>query len=407
VVGRDVTVECVIFDVSGTLVDASGAAQPGVAAAIRRLRRAQVMVVAAGNHPYARVAGSLRSAGLTVDLIASRDRVGKPKGSPCWIDYICQETGFEPHELFYVGDTHYDMVTAVQASVIYAHAKWAAPAGQYGLVAPAPGWVPVVVEHIFRKSQLWYWSLDATDDLFRPVWVRTLIDANGAGEYELYKGLFRLLKDGRHPTVGQLLLRDFVMMHMLASLYASNMLARVDYWTTWPGHDGSINAPMGGPLTTIAKLFKQKYFPDLFIRHEEAERSSEAYDGGGLPKAWDNQLETVVVNQKFRNQLADKSVLVIDNYVTRGPSTEAARNLLLAAGSKDVLVAGVSKYELRTASHEYAVFTPTAGTYGWDPFKKNSPSSRQFRTQLYAGAKQPAALTAFAESYRSVRAELW
>lgn len=401
------TVDCVIFDVSGTLVhETTGRAQDDIADAIDRLRASGVYVIAAGNPPPAALKRSLRQAGLTVDDIVSSRDVGINKGSPRWINYICSMTGLRRNQLFYVGDTRHDMVTAVQGSVVYAHAAWSKPAGKYGLIAPAPGWVPAIVEHIFRKPQPWYWELDATDITGRPIWVRTLINAKGAGDLALQRGLLSLLKSDQKPSVGRLTLRAFVMLHMLASLYDSDVLSTVDYWTTYPGHRGSRNKPMAGPLDKFAKLFRQQHYIDLLDRHTRAQQSREAYKQGNVLGAFANQIGSVRLNPKAADDIAGKQVLVIDNYITRGPSTETARNLLLAAGASKVLVAAVSKYELAQRGYEYSVFSPQASVT-FDPFTTERPPESQFTRQQMLGTKNPAALDTFAASYRSMLTEQW
>jgi hypothetical protein len=74
------------------------------------------------------------------------------------------------------------MITATRGRTVYAHADWSgATSTGYGLLAPAPGWVAAVIQHIFRKDHTWYWSLHAADDAGQPVHTVSLVDANGAG----------------------------------------------------------------------------------------------------------------------------------------------------------------------------------------------------------------------------------
>src|SRR5207253_1131479 len=134
--------------------------------------------------------------------------------------YIEQATGLHTNQLFYVGDSDGDMITASQGHVVYAHAGWAAPKGEYGLLAPMPRWVAAVIEHIFRKEHLWWWSLDYADTNGNQVRKMALIDGRGAGDDNLKAGLISVFKNERNAMVGMMPLMDFVMLHLMASMYA-------------------------------------------------------------------------------------------------------------------------------------------------------------------------------------------
>lgn len=397
------TIEGVVFDVGGTLVTSRGEAQPRVSAALGRLHNIGVQLIAAGNHPRRDVLRDLRSAELLqdLDLVASKTDVGANKGSPAWIEYICAETGLAPNQLLYVGDSHYDMVTALQGSVVYAHAGWSNNSGEYGLNAPAPGWVPAVIEHIFRKRHLWYWSLDAFDGLGRPVWVRTLLDSRGAGDIVLQRALINAFKSDASPQVGSMTLREFVMLHMLASLYASDIPACVRLWTTYPGSTGEQNRAMGDFIDMAAKLFYRRYDPDLFVRHRPALRSRDAYKNGGAVGAFRNQLDTVLVAPSRRKKIAGNGILVVDNYITRGASVESARNLLLNAEAEEVFIAGVGKYEF---GYHIATLMPHTGDCA--PVQMEGEAFDLYIDEQ-RGVKNPEALKEFHGSYFSMHAERW
>ncbi len=268
--------------------------------------------------------------------------------------------------------------------------------------AVSPAWVVNVVRHILRKHHPWYWTLDTCDALGRPVRAMTLIDANGAGSPNTRQALLRLLKDGIDSTIQgtPMNLSEFVMLHMLASVYHSNLFGGAHFWTTYPGHTGDPNDVMGGFLDIAAKLSRNKYKADLLVRHTGAVRSREARDEGGLVGALKNQLETVQAGEAYRGKLTGRRVLLLDNFLTWGYSAEVGRNLLLNAVASEVIVACVGKYGPRIN-----LVTPPSTT--WDAFDTARPVPSGWTHATHAGVTNQTALVEFLQSLRGIRSSAW
>jgi soluble P-type ATPase len=395
-------VEGVIFDVSDTLITRTGHAVEDIVDAVDRLRAMGVQIIAVHNDPpRASVASQLAHAGVPVDHVFTQQEAGKAKGSPVWIDLIKRETGLQTNELLYVGDSHWDMITATRGPLVYCHAEWAAPRGQYGIPAPAPGWVPAVVEHIFRKQHRWYWTLDTTDTAGRRVRKMALIDGNGAGDDVLKSNLIDLLKREIPATVGQMLLRDFVMLHLIASLYEEGLTSESGWWTTYPSSTGSRNTVMGDFLNIAAKLFRRTYKPDLLIRHTPALKSKQAYDQGGMEGAFRNQLDTMRLGPVASKEVSRNSVLLVDNFLTRGVTTEVGRCLLTVAGSPEVVTVAVGKYGASTN-----ILIPP-DSVRWDPHSAAHPDLAAFKYYSVSGQVNHQALAEFVASHHAMRSERW
>ena len=408
-------VDGVVFDVSDTLVDLrSGRAADGVAEMIARLRGLGVTVLVMANEPRATIDTALRRAGLVVDSVVTFEDVKIKKGSPRWTEVICARTGLQPNRLMYVGDSPHDMITAVQGRVVYAQAEWTGKTSSYGLKAPAPGWVAAVVEHIFRKQRPWYWELSEPDRNGHRVHAMAVAHAGGDDENNKPRAaMIALLKDDRDSMVGPLSMREFVMLHLLASLYTSGIVGDMDWWTTCPGHTGKPNAVMGDFLSVAAKLFQDKYRPDLIERHAAALRSNAAWrqglNRGGEAEAartsLQNQISTTRVPAAYRDarlvrdQVEGKRILVVDNFLTWGFSTESARALLRAAGAAEVAVACVGKYGSR--------FHVVSAPKGWDPFDTARPPAASFAINEHYVSPDPSAHDQFASSYLAMSAETW
>jgi Haloacid dehalogenase-like hydrolase len=395
-------IEALVCDASGTLLTTGLDPQPEVASMLARLAALGVRVVVAVNHPESQTRQQLSSAGLLeyVDHIVAREHVAKDKGSPVWVDKFRELTGLEANQFFYLGNSLYDMITASRGPMVYAHSAWSGAAAYgYGLVALSPGWVAAVIQHIFRKRHNWYWTMQGIDPSGRQLHAVTMIDADGAGgDQRLRKVLLDLLKDDRDSSVGPMTLKEFVMLHMLASLNNDGDFAAAQLWTTYPGHLGEPNNVMGDFLDIAAKLARNKYKRDLLDRHTRAERSNIVFKRQGIVAAVRNQLETMRVGADYRKTLKGKRVLLLDNFLTWGSTTETGRNLLLTAGAAAVKVACVGKYGTRM----YVVGAPAQA---WDPFGTSPPEASSFRYQERVGSTDGRALREFAASYAGMARE--
>jgi hypothetical protein len=392
------SVEAVIFDISGTVLEDWRRPQPGIVEAIEGLRNLGIVTLAAANESREFTLSRLDAVGLLnlFDHIVTRSDVGIPKGSPRWVDEFLLRTHLQPNQFLYVGDSELDMVTATRGPMLYAHAGWSGEPSHYGLVAASPAWVMSVVEHIFRKPDPWFWSLETTDQLNRPVHVHTVLDGNGAGSQTVKDRLISLLKRDHDSDLGDMRLSQFVMLHLLASIYGTDLFGGVDFWTTYPGSAGTPNAVMGNFLDVAAKLSRNRYLEDLFFRHTPARRSNDAWREGGAVESLRNQLTSLRLNEKYRELIPGSRVLVLDNFVTWGPSMETARNLLLAANAAEVVVGGIGKY-----GSSFYVATPPDEV--WDPFHGDAPDASRFRLVRHNGHREPAVLEEYLASYIAIR----
>jgi hypothetical protein len=398
-------VEAVIFDVSETLVKSvTDQAVPGMPACCERLKRLDLRLIAVGQHSTASLERRLRRAGLVdyFDDVLGEDRVGAKKGSAVWIEHIRSHTGLECNQLFYVGDSRLDMVTALRGPVLYAHADWAPePWPGYGLRAPAPGWVGAVVEHILRKKESWFWTLSTRDPLGRPVRVTSLCSVAGRDYYaEPQRSLWALLKRNTDYPVGRMPMRDFVTLHLLASLSLDGTIARAQRWTLTPSSSGTRTSALNSALDTAAKMFGERYDESTITRWRPADNSNHAFKTRGPLGAIDNQARSLKIPERFRGDLQNETVLLIDDFLTRGYSVEVARNLLMAARAAEVIVATAGKYP---TPHSVLSVRPD----WWDPYGETPPSSALFDRRENWGVESPAAHQEFVESFNRMRAETW
>ena len=394
------SIEGVIFDVSGTMISGSQPAA-GVVEAVQRLRALGIQIVAAHNDgPHQRVSQMLGQAGITVDHIVTRNEVGISKGSPRWIDRIKQDTGLQTNQLLYVGDSDQDMITASHSKVIYFHARWSKAQHQYGL--PAPGYMAAIIAHIFRKQHPWAWRYDYTTARGTHLRQMALIDGNGAGDDQLKADLIAVLKNSGDPRVGQMLLREFVVLHLIASIYAERLQDETDIWSSYPSRDGRRTSQLTQAIDVAAKLFRDKYRPNLLIRHKPAIHSRNAFQQhGSIADAIDNQLQTIIVNAAHQPQMNGKTILLLDDFLTRGVTAGVGRQLLLAAGATETVVVAIGKYGPRTH-----LLAPPAGVT-WNPIGPAPFAGADCRTMEVNQDFDQVALDEFVASHRAMQTEQW
>lgn len=397
-------VEAVIFDVTNTLIKPSGQVPEGIIETVERLQQMGVKVIAAKNDGSASsVVSRLKKAGISVDLAFTETETKVSKGSQKWIDLIMQETGFVKNQLIYVGKNDQDMRTAANSRLFYIHAEWSTPRGIYGIPAPKPQWVAAVVQHIFRKKHRWWWMLDCEDDRNLPVRKRALINGDGAGDDELKQELISAIKDNNLRKVGPMSLKTFVLLHLMASMYEEGLFLEPSWWwANYPSRNPNNVSPMKDFLETASKLFHHHYQEKLFIRANLAMHSRDARKLS-FDKALENQLTTVQLNPDLQNELFGRVVLVVDDFITAGPTTEVARNLLMAANVSEAIFVAVGKY-----GHSNKLVTISGkGNSNWSPFETTTLDAISHGQTSAQGTFNPKALEEFLASYRAMETESW
>ncbi len=384
-------VEAVLLDLDGTLLLPGGDAVPGVPEMMEELRGAGISIAVASNRLGSEA--RLIAAGLHADLFLHRDIVGANKGSPLWITKVCERFGLDQNQIVSLGDSDQDMRSAANARVVYFHALWSTR-WTWGLPIETPGLFSLLVRECFAKKLYWYSRLDATDRDDRSVRVFAMLD----GHSPLRGDLLQFLKYNRNPKIGPIGSKRFVMAHLLASVYGDGLSAEPDLWSIYPGSSGGVNRIMGPYIETGAKLFKDRFFSDLLVRHTAALDSGRTRSSGGTGATFLNQINTVHVNPLYRSKIRGKCILLIDDFTTDGYSLECARNLLLEAGASDVVAAVIGRYKTR----QY-VYTPADG-YTWDPFVATTHEPDSFIPESVAGTNDDRAREALIESYERVAA---
>jgi hypothetical protein len=380
-------VKAVILDLDGTLIAPSGRVVRGAPAMVTRLRGHGIHVFVASNVvPRREVDMGL----LNVDEANFLDRstLGKKKGTGAFVDTVLDRLGIESNELLYLGDTDNDMREAVNRKVILFLAAWSNPGYQYGIPVPRPERFADFVETFFIKSSLWYYEANGVDTLSRSVVVRALLDPDLAKN----TGIQALLKKKTPGVFGSFSLADYLALHLLASVYLEGLhlrgSGRPAIWCVYPGHDGRQSGVLDQFANVASRLFHKSYEQSLIVRHTTAVKSAYArFSGKGV--TIDNQLGTVHLDGRKRNEVGGRTVLVFDDFITQGHSFETARNFLYNAGAAEVISIAVGKYPVA-----YHVRSPKAGVQ-WDSFSPASLTGLDFDIRLVKEHLHASALQSF------------
>ena len=381
-------VEAVIVDLDGTLLSGDSIVD-GALEMLRSLRERGYIVVIASNRPNA--ASRIDRAGLEYDAIIDRVSVGSSKGTADWVNSVCANFNLEPNSVVWLGDSDMDFYAALAGRVTYFNAAWSAPDFRYGIPLTHPMALLDVLGQCFSKKHLWYCKLETTDQLGRRVSRRSLIDGRGAGSTALKRDLISFFKKSGSPRN----LASFVLLHLLGSIYDEGLHREVDYWTIYPGHGGGPSPAFAPYIDLVAKLFRDRFIPDLLVRHTPSRKSAFARYGGNSVDFY-NQIDTIHVNSEYRNQIQGKRILVFDDFTTQGFALECARNLLLAARCSEVIGVTIGKYQTDTN-----IFVPERG-YAWDAFEATSHLQDAFVGRLESGDITQEALRLIRESHVEV-----
>jgi hypothetical protein len=360
------------------------------------LRDMGMRLAVASNRPGA--SPKLRRAGLEADFVIDRALVHANKGSTVWVERALQEFGIEQNELVWLGDTDNDMRSAVNGGVIYFHAGWSVPNYAYGIHLAEPSLMPLYLQEFFQKPTPWYWQFNGTDRQGWHITAKALMDANGAGIPVLRNDLIRFLKEGSNPHVGPVRMQDFIFLHFVGSMFSDPLYRRVDIWTAYPSSGSGVNSTLNALATLIARIFRDRYFGDLLVRHTRSIDSGEARTRREQVDFY-NQSNTVRVNPNRRQRIQGRCIAVMDDFATRGYSGECARQLLLEAGAAEVVCVNVGKY-----GPDYWTISRTTTDYAWNPCEVTGHSERSFQETRTAGQTDQTVLTMIRESYQRMNA---
>jgi len=328
-------INTVILDISGTTLKSDGTPQPKIPQLLKFLRDSEINIVFVTNQSSER--RKLIRSELPYDLLLSPIDVSYvKKPSPNYIDSAIYKLRTSYSKCIYVGDNdRTDAFCAANRKLLYFSAHWSNPRAKYGIKIQSPTTLLNYITSFLMKDEFWGWEYSGNDRNGFSIEAKTLFDSHNSG---LKTFAVDALKRNH-----QIYLRKFAH-HLIGSIYLSKIFHSIDIWSTYPSHNqgDSINKTLEG-IIKVATQESHKLYLDLFIRHTTSKDSGKArYYGSSVD--FENQISTVHLNPKYADKIKNKSILLIDDFITKGYSSECARNLLYRAGAKSVISIACGKY---------------------------------------------------------------
>jgi hypothetical protein len=288
------------------------------------------------------------------------------------IEALLKLENLERHEVIYVGNSTKDFRTAVNSGLLYLNAVWDKKESDYGFVFESPRDIIRFIDLFALKTHPWFYALE------KPVRYRSLAPFSTFKEaYAQYSAAARAAAKQGTPQ------RHFFLNSTVASLYFSGMMADVDRIACIPGHHvGYGNPAMNDVLQIVGKVFATKYLPDLIVRHMDTPGQRNTRNTGGEPEPVTQINSIYLTKHPLKNEtdrysdpikLKGQTVLVFDDFCTRGYSFEAARMFLERAGAHVMEVSW-----LKTINRDYTVVKYDKS---FDPYSPLTVDRSEIRTQ--------------------------
>src|SRR5579871_3523815 len=385
-------IRAVILDVSGTLIDeATSTVVPGVPEMLDRLRAQGIAIFAASNE-VASTALAESEFGIERDHLLNPVTVGGKKGTRKYFGAIRARFGMAPNQLLYLGDSINDWTEAINSGIAFFPATWSASTVlPYGIPVSSPAQFADMVETYFLKQAFWYYSVDGRDGQNRPVAVRALM-SNRKAEESGIKNILKGINQSWREQERRKRLIQHLSLHLLASIYLEGLyLPPVKsgvIWALYPSHDGPQTGILDAFASMASRMFRANYQNDIIERHTPAEKLAFARARGEKPLI-DVQLQSIRLNVALRGKLADKVVLLIDDFSTHAHGFETARNFLLNAGVSHVISIAVGKFP-----SQYLAYSPKPGVQ-WDSYAAINLTQDSFITTSVEETRNQAALEVF------------
>lgn len=267
-------------------------------------------------------------------FIAGRQGSGVPqKPKKESITHVLSAMGWKPREVLYLGNNDADMKTAHNASLLFLSAQWYANQ-QYGIKCDTPRDVGRFIDLFCIRRSSWHFEVHGDEAEFYSLGTYAFLEA----QYQrISQDAKEAAKFGRgHP--------EFWMKYLLSTIYFSGI--EFDYIATFPSsRKGIVSSIHPDTVIAFAKCFHKKYLPDLIQRHTDSINSAGSRRPGQVEVDHANQLNTIHLKElplkngesyKSSPLKKGKTVLVIDDFCTRGFAQEAARIFINQTGAKAI-----------------------------------------------------------------------
>jgi hypothetical protein len=315
------------------------------------------------------------------------------------VDPILAETGIQRHETILVGSQEADMQAGVNNQLLLIRPAWYGTEMAYGFPVASINELARFCEIFALRQHPIYWSIDDGALQVRSMGPFSTMLNDFA---EFGSSARATAKENRGDS-------EFWFFAVVSALYLSGIIHQVDYICPFPGHNpaatGGVRVLFDDVMTRFAKCFRKPYLPDLIVRHSRSQKSQYLKPE---QKTFGNQINTIHLNRRPRSYdkpeprksslpLAEKQVLVVDDFITNGRSLDAARAFIEAAGAKALLFSW-----LKTINTRFEHMSPDPPLEPYRPciiHKEPATVSYYYRNYIVA-PRAPRELTSILRAYR-------
>lgn len=274
-------------------------------------------------------------------MICSTDNL-PDKGSIGLNQMILGKYSVAHNEIVYIGNSENDMRHTANFKILFINTIWFKETQGYGFKVTTTDELKLFLELFCLNVDYWTYILDSPPVRFYSLAPATNKDAKLEG---LYSGAINAAKKNSYQ-------KEFFLKYLISSVYFSGLIDQFDYIAVYPPHsEGFGNQTMDEILSTFGKNFRKNYLIDLIIRHRDAIPSKNIkIKDGSFEEDILNQLNSICINPNprknqtetyvnFQKTIKNKTILVVDDFSTRGTAMEVSRVMLNRLGAN---VIGVS-----------------------------------------------------------------
>lgn len=268
----------------------------------------------------------------------------------------------------FLGVKDVDLFNATASKILLLYPTWAATnekrCKQYGIPISDFKSLEKLIT-IIARQKAFYYSLKVDERTT----VYALTSANNYGatinENEAINKLHETLKNGDPSHL------QAIMCYLLAGIMSHDDLKSTDIWGIMPSSGTTLNTEMMAIKKQCRYLTGKKLPENILLRHTETSKSHGTSRDTRLSIGAKKHLDTMILNPYYKDKLANKTVTILDDYVTNGISFEAARNLLEAENVKQINFVAIGRFRSRM-SNGLGIYQKESYSLAEDLFSANT-----------------------------------
>lgn len=181
------------------------------------------------------------------------------------------------------------------------------------------------------------------------------------------KKIFKKNLKASNPNDREQQILLFLLFHLLSEVTMRPEFTEIDFWGTFPSSkkdnlDTSISFLK--EAIRVTQSGKPRKGVELLIRNIDMP-SKHTSRPNRLNWRCSKDFDTLIVNPDLKNKIKEKTICIIDDYITNGYSAEAAKHLLLQAGAKKVVFLALGKFGKRYYSTNYKINGEVSRNYDY------------------------------------------